>query len=138
MFFDSYSKKEIKTMLNRIHRKLVNSIAEYDQEIEEMKRIEKNIDPDDEKLKIQQRDNITFAEGALYDIIISRVELEAILALEAKGFNLFELDGMDEEEEYKLVLKKDGVNLNIEISSQTRLHLQELFEPEGDDEEIVM
>lgn len=116
-----YNKERVK----RLHSKIKEDILKLDKEIAEMKATEKKFLNEDRNKLVSLVDSINFAEESLYETIISRVELDAIVALTEKGFDIVEFETTKKKEAYQLILKKDGVNVNIEVSTPTKLLLEE-------------
>lgn len=126
MSFSKFNQKDFRDKLKLLQNKIKEDILSIDKEIAEMKITEKKDSANDESRITNLVDSISFAEESLYEIIISRVELEAILALVENGFDLIEFDALKKRESVTLILKKDGVNINLEISTSTKLLLEEL------------
>jgi hypothetical protein len=120
------NQKQFKEKLKRLHSKIKEDILTLDKEIAEMKKTESKNSRDDEKRFASLADNINFAEESLYESIISKVELDAIVALAEHGFDLVDFAQTKKKEAFPLILKKDGVNINLEVSSPTKLLLEEL------------
>ena len=126
MSFSKFNQKNFREKLRQLQNKIKEDIITIDKEIAEMKITERKASVDDEKRLTNLVDSISFAEESLYETIISKVEIEAIHALVENSFDILEFDALKKRESVTLILKKDGVNINLEISTSTKLLLEEL------------
>lgn len=123
MDFSTLPQKKIKARIKELHQRTSHEIVSFDKEVEEMKKIHKQKIMDEQSTK-DIVESISIAEEALYETLISNVELDAVLALSSKGFELLSFSS-GKNSGAGLLLKKNGIDLNLNISEHTRMLIEE-------------
>jgi|GEM_PF-6199655 len=119
----SLPQRKIKSSLRKLFLRTGEEIISFDKELEEMKTIQKKR-IEEEQSVTDISENINNAEEALYEALISNIELDAALALASKGFELISLlPGKNSSS--NLVFKKNGIDINLCISDHTRMLVEE-------------
>lgn len=123
MDYSTLPQRKLKSKLRELFNKTGEELLSFGKELEEMKSIQ--------KIKIQEeqsvrdiKENINLAEEALYETLISNVELDAVLALSSRGFELISIMPAKNSSS-NLMFKKNGIDICLIISDHTRILLEE-------------
>lgn len=123
MDFSLLPQKQIKSKLKQLFTKSEEEIVSFDKELQEMKNLQKQKIMEEQSVS-EIAESINEAEEALYESLISNIELDAMLALCLKGFELISIEPAKNSNS-NLTLRKNSIDINLIISEHTRILIEE-------------
>lgn len=123
MDFSLLPQKQIKSKLKQLFTKSEEEIISFDKELQEMKNLHKQKIIEEQSVS-EIAESINEAEEALYETLMSNIELDAMLALSSRGFELISIEPAKNSNS-NITFRKNSIDINLIISDHTRALLQE-------------